>query len=94
MRLWHSGFQDVGELGLCRIVLDLGVAGDGIASEKPEEGVEEVDMRSQVGAHISTQPSRVFQTRMHAQESGIEACTQVPKHEILCAPPEGGVQGR
>lgn len=48
MSLWPSGFQDVGELGLCRIVLDLGVAGDGIASDKPEEGVEEVDMRSQV----------------------------------------------
>lgn len=40
--------QDVGELGLCRIVLDLGVAGDGVTTDMPEDGGEEVDMRSQV----------------------------------------------
>lgn len=40
--------QDVGELGLCRIVVDLGVAGDGLTSDKPGDGAEEVDMRSQV----------------------------------------------
>ncbi|CAM9831714.1 unnamed protein product [Scytosiphon promiscuus] len=47
-RLQLNRLEDVGELGLCRIVLDLGVAGDGIASDKPEDGVEEVDMRSQL----------------------------------------------
>ncbi|CAM9349970.1 unnamed protein product [Ectocarpus sp. 12 AP-2014] len=37
------------ELGLCRIVLDLGVAGDGVTSDsKAEDGAEEVDMRSQL----------------------------------------------
>lgn len=40
--------QDVGELGLCRIALDLGVAGDGITTEMPEKMREEVDLRSQV----------------------------------------------
>lgn len=40
--------QDVGELGLCRIVLDLGVAGDGVTCDKPGDGGEGVDMRSQV----------------------------------------------
>ena len=40
--------QDVGELGLCRIVLDLGVAGDGVTCDKPSDGGEGVDMRSQV----------------------------------------------
>lgn len=42
--------QDVGELGLCRIVLDLGVAGDGVTTENPADGGEDVDMRSQVRA--------------------------------------------
>lgn len=42
--------QDVGELGLCRIVLDLGVAGDGVTTDDPADGGEEVDMRSQVQA--------------------------------------------
>lgn len=42
--------QDVGELSLCRVVLDLGVAGDGVTtdSDRPKEGGEEIDMRSQV----------------------------------------------
>lgn len=38
----------MGELGLCRIVLDLGVAGDGVTCDKPGDGGEGVDMRSQV----------------------------------------------
>lgn len=39
----------MGELGLCRIVLDLGVAGDGLTIDSPEDGGEEaVDLRSQV----------------------------------------------
>ncbi|CAB1102561.1 unnamed protein product [Ectocarpus sp. CCAP 1310/34] len=47
-RLQLNRLEDVGELGLCRIVLDLGVAGDGVTSDsKAEDGAEEVDMRSQ-----------------------------------------------
>lgn len=38
----------MGELGLCRIVLDLGVAGDGVTTDSPDDGGDEVDMRSQV----------------------------------------------
>ncbi|CAM9222449.1 unnamed protein product [Ectocarpus fasciculatus] len=48
-RLQLNRLEDVGELGLCRIVLDLGVAGDGVTSDsKSEDGAEEVDMRSQL----------------------------------------------
>lgn len=47
-----SFVQDVGELSLCRIVLDLGVAGDGVTTsgsgDAANDGVQEVDMRSQV----------------------------------------------
>lgn len=44
----------MGELGLCRIVLDLGVAGDGVTTDDPADGGEEVDMRSQVRARNNT----------------------------------------
>ncbi|CAM9322205.1 unnamed protein product [Laminaria digitata] len=47
-RLQLNRLEDVGELGLCRIVLDLGVAGDGVTCDKPGDGGEGVDMRSQV----------------------------------------------
>lgn len=45
--------QDVGELSLCRIVLDLGVAGDGVTTDKPADGGEELDMRSQASHELA-----------------------------------------